>query len=98
MDKTLEVILVAVVLVVSAVIVVGLLQGRASGLGGFADNKTSSASCGLATSNFRTAVDCSSCGSSSCSSVNSRASDIYNENSGCFDGSSKTDVKEDVCL
>jgi hypothetical protein len=97
MDKTLEVILVAVVLVVAAVIVVGLLQGRAAGLGGFADNKTTSASCGLASSNFRSAVDCSGCSGTSCTVDSDRASDIYNENSGCFDGSSKGAVKAGVC-
>ncbi|MFB6241984.1 MAG: hypothetical protein ABEJ36_04230 [Candidatus Nanosalina sp.] len=56
MDKTLEVILVAVVLVVAAVIVVGLLQGRAGTFGTFADNQTSSANCGLAESQL--SLDC----------------------------------------
>jgi hypothetical protein len=65
MDKTLEVILVATVLVVAAVILVGLLQGRAGNFGQFADNQTSSASCGISQSQFASAIDCDSSDTSS---------------------------------
>jgi hypothetical protein len=76
MDKTLEIVLVAVVLVVAAVIVVGLLQGQAGGFGSFADNQTDTASCGVAQSQF--------CGAYSGSGAPSgRADDICSDNSGC---------------
>lgn len=75
MDKTLEVILVAVVLVVAAVILVGLLQGQAGSFGTFADNQTNTASCGISQTQFCGALDSSG-------SVTPRAQDIYDENNG----------------
>lgn len=50
MDKTLEIVMVAVALVVAVVIVTGILQGRAGTFGTFADNQTSSSGCSIDTS------------------------------------------------
>ena len=57
MDKTLEIVMVAVALVVAAVIVISLLQGRANALGGFADNQTNSAGCGISNQQFCNSLD-----------------------------------------
>jgi hypothetical protein len=75
-DKTLEIILVAVVLVVAAVILVGLLQGQAGGFGSFADNQTSSASCGVSQSQYCGALDGSG-------TATSRAKGIHDDSIGC---------------
>jgi hypothetical protein len=97
MDKTLEIIMVAVALVIAVVIVVGLLQGQASGFGSFASNQTSSSSCSITISQFKSAIDCSGCsgGSGSCS-AGPRATSIHNDNSGCF-SSSADDAKAEFC-
>lgn len=75
MDKTLEIVMVAVALVVAAVIVVSLLQGRIDMFGGFSDNQTSDASCGISKTQFCNAADTSS------GSINSdRADEIHSKN------------------
>ncbi len=73
MDKTLEIILVAVVLVVAAVILVGLLQGQAGSFGKFADNQTSTASCGISHSQFCSAYSGSGSPSGTASDIKSDA-------------------------
>lgn len=86
MDKTLEIVMVAVALVVAVVIVTGILQGRANTFGGFADNQTSSSSCNLEASSLSLKVDCQACESngysdSSCTgSVPSGTGTTYTEN------------------
>lgn len=47
MDKTLEIVMVAVALVVAVVIVTGILQGQSQNFGGFAENQTSGSSCSV---------------------------------------------------
>ncbi|NMJ92657.1 hypothetical protein GLT81_00160 [Nanohaloarchaea archaeon] len=80
MDKTLEIVMVAVALVVAVVIVVGLLQGQADSFGNFASNQTGSSSCGIKQSQLETAADCST----SPSSYEGNAETIYdNHNSQC---------------
>lgn len=75
MDKTLEIVMVAVALVVAAVIVISLLQGRADSLGGFADNKTTSAGCGISEQQF--------CNSLDGNELTQRSVDIADNNQGC---------------
>ena len=48
MDKTLEVVLVATVLVVASVIVISMLQSQSNSFNQFAGEQESSASCGIA--------------------------------------------------
>lgn len=59
MDKTLEIIMVAVALVVAAVIVTSFLQGRVGDMAQFSDTQTNSSSCGLAEQRIAGALDCS---------------------------------------
>jgi hypothetical protein len=100
MDKTLEIIMVAVALVIAVVIVVGLLQGQASGFGSFASNQTSSSSCSITISQFKSAIDCSGCsggsGSGSCQ-AGTQATSIYNDNGGCFSSSTAGQAKANFC-
>lgn len=58
MDKTLEIIMVAVALVVAAVIVVSMLQGRTGNVADFADNQTSDSNCGLNAQRLASSIDC----------------------------------------
>lgn len=79
MDKTLEIVMVAVALVVAVVIVVGLLQGQADSFGNFASNQTGSSSCGIKQAQLETAANCD--GSSN---YEGNAETIYdNHNSQC---------------
>ena len=50
MDKTLEVVLVATVLVVASVVVISMLQSQSNSFNQFAGEQESSASCGIAQS------------------------------------------------
>jgi len=58
MDKTLEIIMVAVALVVAAVIVVSMLQERTGNIGEFADQQTSDSNCGLNAQRLASSLDC----------------------------------------
>lgn len=91
MDKTLEIIMVAVALVVAVVIVTALLQGQASSFGGFAQNQTDSSGCTITLAKFENSVDCNS------GSVSPSASNIYTNNDGCFTASDAGDAKSNVC-
>ena len=83
MDKTLEIVMVAVALVVAVVIVVGLLQGQSDSFGNFASNQTGSSSCGIKQSQLETAADCPS-GGGSVGNYQGNAERIYdNYNSQC---------------
>jgi hypothetical protein len=84
MDKTLEIVMVAVALVVAVVIVVGLLQSQADSFGSFASNQTGSSGCGIKQSQLEAAVNCDGSGSYS-----GRASQIKSNNPQCnFPGKS----------
>lgn len=92
MDKTLEIVMVAVALVVAVVIVTGILQGSADGFGNFADSQTNSSSCGVATSQFESAVSCDGSG------AGLRATNVYNQNPDCFSPASDADAaKSNMC-
>lgn len=92
MDKTLEIVMVAVALVVAVVIVTGILQGSAEGFGNFADQQTNSSSCGVATSQFESAVTCDGSGTAGL-----RATSVYQQNSDCIQGSGADDAKDNIC-
>lgn len=47
MDKTLEIVMVVVALVISVVIVTGILQSQGNSFGDFASNQTESSNCGI---------------------------------------------------
>ena len=77
MDKALEVIMVAVILVVASVVIISMLQGQTGNFGGFADGQTNSSDCGLSELEYERAIDKSSC------SEPSAASTIASQNSQC---------------
>jgi len=89
MDKTLEIIMVAVALVVAAVIVVSMLQGRTGNISDFADNQTSDSNCGLNAQRLASSIDCSDPPSDSDVEDMSAYSDACWENGG--------DAKSQAC-
>lgn len=95
MDKTLEIVMVAVALVVAVVIVTGILQGRAGTFGNFADSQTNSSSCSIATSQFENAVNCP-CTGGSCT-AGPRATAVFTQNQNCFSAGSASDAKSNYC-
>lgn len=59
MDKTIEVILVATVVLVTALAVLFIFQGRAFGFDSFLDNQSQGAECGLLKTQYQQACSCS---------------------------------------
>lgn len=53
MDKTLEIVIVAAILLMAAAIVGFLVSDKAGGIGGWADNSTSNANCDLMKTDYR---------------------------------------------
>jgi hypothetical protein len=93
MDKTLEIVMVAVALIVAAVIVVGLLQGQVNMFGGFSDNQTESSGCGIAKVQFCNSVDNSATSISS----GTRPYNIAEENGQCAWSDSGSTNPSNVC-
>jgi hypothetical protein len=58
MDKALEIIMVAVILIIASVVIITLLQGQSSDFGEFSDNRTDAGDCGLAKLRFQRAISC----------------------------------------
>ena len=85
MDKTLEVVLVATVLVVASVIVISMLQSQSNSFNQFAGEQESSASCGIAEA--RAERQCPD---------DSAVTTIINENNPECDWTSSTDC-ESLC-
>lgn len=71
MDKTLEIVMVAVALVVAVVIVTGILQSQGSNFGSFAENQTSGSSCSVEANQLSTY--CPDSGGGTCSDWSSAA-------------------------
>lgn len=84
MDKALEVIMVAVILVVASVVVIAMLQGQTENFGNYTNEQTQGSSCGLAQQRLATSVDCSVHGSGDMSSFSA-----YSDNTDCWGGSSQ---------
>jgi len=77
MDKALEVIMVAVILIIASVVIIAMLQGQTESFGGFADDQTNSSNCGLSELEYDRAIDKDSC------SETGSATQIKNDNSEC---------------
>lgn len=77
MDKTLEIVMVAVALIIAVVVVTSMLQGQSSNFGDFADKQSSSSSCDLAATRISTTVDCDSGSSSDISTGTGTIYDKY---------------------
>jgi len=88
MDKTLEIVMVAVALILAVVVVTSMMQSQSEGFGEFADNQTSSASCGVAKSQYCSAFDGDS-------SSGTRAGEIADNNDEC--GWSSGTGTGDIC-
>jgi hypothetical protein len=58
MDKALEIIMVAVILIIASVVIITLLQGQSGDYGEFANNRTDAGDCGLAELRFQRAISC----------------------------------------
>ena len=59
MDKALELIMVAVILVVASVVIISMLQGQTESFGDFANGQTNSSNCGLSELEYERNLDCS---------------------------------------
>ncbi len=77
MDKALEIIMVAVILIVASVIVIALLQTQSENFGFFVSDQTNSSNCGLAELKYERNIDKQSC------TETSAAGDIESDNSQC---------------
>ena len=58
MDKTLEVIMVASMLIIASVVIVSLLQGQTQNVSNFANDQTDSGDCGLLRVRYESALNC----------------------------------------
>jgi hypothetical protein len=58
MDKALEIIMVAVILIIASVVIITLLQGQSGDFGEFSKNRTEAGDCGLAELRFQRAISC----------------------------------------
>ena len=88
MDKTLEIIMVAMTLIVAAVVVISMLQGETREYGDFSDQRTNDSQCGFTELKFQRLIDC---GPSSTGSISpTSASDYRSDYSGQCDWASST--------
>ena len=58
MDKTLEIIMVAMTLIVAAVVVTSMLQSESQEFGDFSENRRDDSSCGIAEVRYRNSLNC----------------------------------------
>jgi hypothetical protein len=58
LDKALEVIMVAMILVVAAVVILAMLQGRTGDFSGFTQDQVNSSDCGLGELKYERNLDC----------------------------------------
>lgn len=90
MDKALEVIMVAVILIVASVVIIAMLQGQTQNFGNYSRGQTEGSSCGLAQQRLATSVNCPTDGPGSMTNY-----PAYTNNQDCFD--SDTQAYNSVC-
>jgi type II secretory pathway pseudopilin PulG len=61
MDKALEIIMVAVILIIASVVIITLLQGQSGDFGEFSDNRTQAGNCGFGELKYQRAIDKDAC-------------------------------------
>lgn len=94
MDKALEVIMVAVILVVASVVVIAMLQGQTENFGNYTEEQTKGSSCGLAAQRLATNMDCNAANPES--TIGTGSGTIYDKyENRCW--SSKTEAKNRAC-
>ena len=86
MDKTLEIIMVAMTLIVAAVVVISMLQGQTRDYGEFSDQRTNSSDCTFGELQYRRNLECSNS-----QPDKGPAEDIQTEYSSCSWASAATD-------
>ncbi len=77
MDKALEIIMVAVILIVASVVVIALLQGQTESFGNYSREQTQGSSCGLAAQRLATTMNCNAQDPSN--TVNTGTGTIYSK-------------------
>ena len=92
MDKTLEIIMVAMTLIVAAVVVTSMLQSESQEFGDFSQDRRDDSSCGIAEVRYRNSLNCD------LSSETDAAEEIRDEadNDGC-DWATNSDQHDDYC-
>ncbi|MFB6241985.1 MAG: hypothetical protein ABEJ36_04235 [Candidatus Nanosalina sp.] len=78
MDKALEVIMVAMILVVAAVVILAMLQGRTGDFTDFTQDRVNSSSCGMLELKYQRNIQCPSTETPSATAAETEAS-----NQGC---------------
>ena len=58
MDKALEIIMVAMILVIASVVIIAMLQGRTGDFSDYTQNQTDDSSCGLSELKYERALNC----------------------------------------
>lgn len=96
MDKALEIIMVAVILIIASVVIITLLQGQSGNFGDFSRNRTDAGDCGLGQLRFERQISCddSSTGSISPGGANSLRSTYSSK---CEWAASKTKAYNSAC-
>lgn len=89
MDKTMEFIIVAVLLIISLVIAVSMLQNGISNVSNIGESSTSGSSCDLAYQRLNSSLECD--GSYGPENVNSQAKSIITSNKDCSWAVGQTD-------
>gem|GEM_PF-1535253 len=90
MDKTLEIIMVAMTLIVAAVVVTSMLQSESQEFGDFSEDRRDDSSCGIAEVRYRNSLQCPDEGSGA-AGIRDQA---YND--GC-DWADNSDQSGDYC-
>lgn len=99
MDKTIEVVIVAMVVLIAATIVLFLVQDQTSSFDGFLNNQQDNAQCGLSKTQYRQACDCSASGGSAVGGETDKAASIKADASdaGCGWATGQGLACPDVC-
>lgn len=61
MDKALEIIMVAVILIIASVVIITLLQTQSGNFGDFSNNRTEAGDCGFGELKYKRAIDQEAC-------------------------------------
>lgn len=95
MDKTLEIIMVAMTLIVAAVVVTSMLQSESREFGDFSEDRRNDSSCGIAEVRYRNSLNCDASPpeeSTASANIESAA-----DSDGCDWPDTSTDNADDYC-
>lgn len=99
MDKTIEVVIVAMVVLITATILLYLVQDSSESFGGFLDSQQNEAQCGLSKTQYRQACDCTASDGSGLGGETDKAASIKQEasNAECSWATDQGLACPDVC-